>query len=189
MRRPLSDKIIVASAVLVLAILFVACHKEEIRQEKEALPREQTPVLRTDSVTTLISDSGVTRYRIESPQWLVYDKTEPPYQEFPEGIYLEQFDEDLTVQASLKADYAYYNETEQEWTLRGNVHALNRKGEQFDTPELKWSQQGHRVYSDTSIHITREKSIIEGVGFESNEEMSKYTILNPTGVFPIKEEE
>lgn len=172
---------------MALAMLFSACHKAEIRQETETLSREQIPVLLSDSVTTLISDSGVTRYRIESPQWLVFDKTEPPYQEFPKGIYLEQFDEDLTVQASLKADYAHYDETAQLWTLRGNVHALNRKGEQFDTPELKWSQQAHRVYSDTSIHITREKSIIEGVGFESNEEMSKYTILNPTGVFPIEE--
>jgi hypothetical protein len=69
------------------------------------------------------------------------------------------------------------------------VHALNRKGEQFDTPKLIWDQKSHRVYSDTTIHITREKSIIEGVGFESNEEMSKYTILNPTGVFPINEDE
>ena len=173
---------------MVLAILLSACHKGEIRQETETQPREQVAVLVTDSVTTLISDSGITRYRIESPQWCVYDRTDPPYQEFPQGIYLEQFDEDLTVKASLKADYAHYNETAQEWTLRGNVHALNRQGEQFDTPEMKWNQQTHKVYSDTSIHITREKSIIEGVGFESNEEMSKYTILNPTGVFPIKEE-
>ena len=189
MRQPLSDKIIIASAITVLAILFGACHREEIRQETETHPREQIPVLVTDSVTTLISDSGVTRYRIEAPHWLMYDRTDPAYQEFPDGIYLEQFDEDLSVQASLKADYAHYNEVSQEWTLRGNVHALNRKGEQFDTPELRWNQKAHRVYSDTSIHITREKSIIEGVGFESNEDMSKYTILNPTGVFPIKEDE
>ena len=188
MRRPLSDKSVIASALLVLAILLGACHKSEIAQEREARPREQTPVLLTDSVTTLISDSGITRYRIETPRWLVYDKTDPPYQEFPFGIYLEQFDEDLTVQASLKADYAHYNENSQIWTLTGNVHALNRKGEQFDTPKLQWNQQTHRVYSDTSIHITREKSIIEGIGFDSNEEMSKYTILNPTGVFPIKDE-
>ena len=142
----------------------------------------------TDSVSTLISDSGITRYRIEAPQWLIYDKTDPPYQEFPEGIYLEQFDIHLSVQASLKADYAYYDEKAQQWTLRGNVHALNRKGEQFDTPLLMWDQTNHRVYSDTTIHITREKSIIEGVGFDSNEEMTKYTILHPTGVFPLDEE-
>ena len=171
-----------------LAILFAACHHESIQEGREDKPRELIPVLVTDSITTLISDSGITRYRIETPLWLVYDKTDPPFQEFPEGIYLEQFDEDLTVQASLKADYAYYNESMQIWVLKGNVHALNRKGEQFDTPNLNWNQQTHRVYSDSAIHITRESSIIEGVGFESNEEMSKYTILNPTGVFPIKEE-
>ena len=159
-----------------------------MEQSAETHPREQVAVLITDSVSTLISDSGVTRYRIEAPQWLVYDRTEPPYQEFPEGVYLEQFDTDLRVQASLKADYAHYDETAQLWTLRGNVHALNRKGEQFDSPEMKWNQKTHRVYSDTTIHITREKSIIEGVGLDSNEEMSKYTILHPTGVFPIDEE-
>lgn len=177
-----------ASILMVLAMFLSACgHKKDVRSALELPPREELPVLQTDSVSTLISDSGITRYRIEAPQWLIYDKTQSPCQEFPEGIYLEQFDIDLSVQASLRADYAHYDEQAQLWTLRGHVHALNFKGEQFDTEELKWDQQEHRVYSDTFIHITREVSIIEGVGFESNEQMTKYTILNPTGVFPIKE--
>lgn len=169
-------------------MLCFACHKGEVEQSNEAQSRQSIAVLITDSVSTLISDSGITRYRIEAPQWLVYDKTDPPYQVFPQGVYLEQFDASLAVQASLKADYAYYNETTQIWLLRGNVHALNRKGEEFDTPELSWNQKTHRVYSDSLIHIKREKSIITGVGFDSNEEMNQYTILHPTGIFPIDEE-
>lgn len=181
----------IASGILLLAICLCSCGSkiEKVEQGDMTGDRSELPVLVTDSIVTLISDSGVTRYRIESPLWLVYDKTDTPYQEFPKGIYLEQFDEDLTVQASLKADYGYYNETEQRWMLRGNVHSLNRKGEEFDTQELNWSQEDHRVYSDSAIHVTRAKTIIEGVGFESNEEMTKYTILNPTGVFPIEDEE
>lgn len=171
-----------------LAMFLCACAKKELGQGIDAGERESIPALITDSVQTLISDSGVTRYRIEAAEWLFYDKTEPPYQEFPKGIYLEQFDEDLSVQASLKADYAKYDEKEQVWVLRGNVHALNRKGEEFDTPCLNWNQKTHRVFSDTTIHIKREKSIISGVGFDSNEEMSQYIILQPTGVFPIEEE-
>ena len=178
----------IAGSAILLAILMSACRHQTLQQGEETLPREQIAAMITDSVSTLISDSGITRYRIDAPQWCFYDKTEPPYQEFPQGIYLEQFDPQLTVQASLKADYAHYNETQQLWTLRGNVHALNRKGEQFDTPEMFWDQKTHRVYSDTTIHITRETSIISGIGFDSNEEMSKYTILKPTGMFPIKEE-
>ena len=189
MRRPLSDKILMASNLLLLAIILFACSPAEEQTQSQVPPRDSLPVLVGDTVTTLISDSGITRYRIETTQWLVFDKTDPTYQEFPKGIYLEQFDEALTVQASLKADYAYYNEPEQHWTLRGNVHAMNRKGEQFDTQELKWDQRQHRVYSDSAIHITREKSIIEGVGFDSNEEMNKYTIMHPTGVFPIDDEQ
>lgn len=180
----------IAGILVVLAILLCACgsRSKRVEQSNITVARAQLAALTTDSVTTLISDSGITRYRIEAPQWSVFDKAEPPYQEFPSGIYLEQFDIDLSVQASLKADYAYYDEQAQIWTLRGNVHALNREAEQFDTPELFWNQQTHRVYSDSSIHITREKSIIQGVGFDSNEEMTQYTILNPTGVFPINEE-
>jgi len=177
------------SILVVLAVFFCACSNKSVGHSTETAPRQEIAALLTDDVSTLISDSGITRYRIEAPQWFVYDKTEPPYQEFPDGIYLEQFDIDLSVQASLKADYAHYDENQQIWTLRGNVHALNRKGEQFDTPLMMWNQKTHRVYSDTTIHITREKSIIEGVGFDSNEDMSKYTIINPTGVFPIKEDE
>lgn len=173
---------------MVLAMVFYACSgSKDVEPNKTSEQRNLLPVLTTENVSTLISDSGITRYRIEAPLWLVYDKMEPPFQEFPKGIYLEQFDKDLSVQASLKADYAYYNETMQIWIVRGNVHALNHKGEQFDTPELNWNQKTHRIYSDSAIRITKETSVIEGIGFESNENMTKYTILNPTGVFPVKE--
>ena len=129
-------------------MFFFSCGKSSLQPSVVSQPREQVAALITDSVVSLVSDSGITRYRLEAPKWLMYDRTEPPYQEFPDGIYLEQ----------------------------------------FDSPELKWNEQTHRVFSDTTIHITREHSIIEGVGFDSNEEMTKYTILNPTGVFPIEEE-
>jgi LPS export ABC transporter protein LptC len=169
-------------------MLCFACSKGEVEQSNETQERQAVAVLTTDSVSTLISDSGITRYRIEAPQWLVYDKTEPPYQEFPKGVYLEQFDAMLAVQASLKADYAYYDEQAQLWELRGNVRSMNADSEFFETPQLFWNQKTERIYSDSTISITREASIIKGIGFQSNQELTKYTILNPTGVFPIKDE-
>jgi hypothetical protein len=64
---------------------------------------------------------------------------------------------------------------------------MNLEGEQFETPLLFWDQKSESIYSDSSIVITREASIIQGVGFRSNQEMTKYTILRPTGIFPINE--
>lgn len=173
--------------VITMLVCLSSCQRAT-RLEVEAITdRASMPVLDASDVMTLISDSGVTRYRIKAPSWRIYDKAEPSYWEFTEGILLEQFDEDLSIQASLQADYAYYNEEAQIWRLRGNVHSLNREGERFDTQELYWNQNTERVYSDSTICITRETSVIQGVGFESNQEMTKYTILNPTGVFPLKD--
>ena len=64
---------------------------------------------------------------------------------------------------------------------------MNMEGERFETPLLYWDQKTESVYSDSSIVITRENSVIKGIGFRSNQEMTKYTIQRPTGVFPIKE--
>ncbi len=166
----------------------MACAKKEIRHRASAIDdRKAMAVLEGDEVTTLISDSGITRYRINAKKWLVFDKADTPYWEFPEGIYLEKFNTELKADATIEADYAYYNEPAQLWTLRGNVKAMNLQGEQFETPLLYWDQQSESVYSDSSIIITREVSIIKGFGFRSNQEMTNYTILYPTGIFPIKE--
>ena len=161
--------------------------------------RSSMPVLDAQDVTTLISDSGVTRFRITAPGWQVYDRSQPSYWEFPDGIYLEQFNHQLEVSATLRADYAYYDDQAEIWRLTGNVYATNVNGEHFQTPELYWSQKEERVYSDSCITITQpptpaaieakgdsaKGTIIKGVGFESNQEMTKYTIRKPSGIFPI----
>lgn len=173
---------------IVLCVVVVACGRGEVKHRAEAVvDRKTMPVLSALDVTTLISDSGVTRYRIKTQTWLVFDKADTPYWEFPDGIYLEKFNTNLEADATVEADYAYYNEPAQRWTLRGNVKALNLEGEQFETPLLYWDQKSESVYSDSSIVITREASIIVGVGFRSNQEMTKYTILKPKGVFPFEE--
>ncbi len=174
--------------LLVLLCVLSACTKKDVRHRAGAIAdRAAMPALEGMDVTTLISDSGVTRYRIKAKRWLVFDKADTPYWEFPEGIYLEKFNIYLEADATVEADYAYYNEPAQRWTLIGNVQAMNLEGEKFETPLLYWDQKAESVYSDSSITITRETSIIKGVGFQSNQEMTHYTIQYPTGVFPIKE--
>lgn len=186
-----------------MAILFLpCCHRKEVKLHMDAInDRTSMPVLDAQEVTTLISDSGVTRYRITAQVWQVYDKATPSYWEFPKGIYLEQFDNQLSTAATLRADYAYYNEQAEIWHLVGNVYATNVKGEEFETPELFWNQKTERVYSDSVISITQPPtpaaieadgdkahgSVIKGIGFESNQDMTKYTIRRPTGIFPIED--
>ncbi len=181
-------KSIVTLLVAMLCCLSSCGSDGEKPMVDAVLDRAAMPMLVADSVSTLISDSGITRYRIKTARWEVYDKAQPSHWKFPNGIYLEKFNEELEVEASLEADSAYYDEEAQIWRLDGNVHALNLEGERFETQQLFWEQKKERIYSDSVITIHRETSTITGIGFESNQEMTKYTIKKPTGFFPIKED-
>lgn len=175
--------------VLLVSLLALAsCHRDSKMTADAVLDRASLPGLDASAVTTLISDSGITRYRITTQTWQVFDKAEPVYWEFPDGIYLEKFNTNLEVDTWLRSDYAHYNEETQIWELRGNVQSMNTDSEFFETPQLFWNQKTERIHSDSSITITKATSIIKGIGFDSNQELTKYTIHNPTGVFPIKDE-
>lgn len=150
--------------------------------------RDSVPVMVTRDVSTYISDSGVVRYKIITDEWRVYDRLDPSMWTFEQGIYLEKFNNDLSIEAVIIADTAYYYDKQELWELRGNVHIKNEQDEEFDTQLLFWNQKTKRVYSDLYIRIRQQKRIITGIGFTSNQDFTRYTIKNTQGIFPIKEE-
>lgn len=174
---------------LALILFFmIACTKKGDTDKIAAVKDRSTmPKLHATEITTVISDSGITRYRISSERWDMYDKAREPYQEFPKGIHLEKFDANLKVDANIHSHYARFNENEQIWELRGKVRATNLQGELFETEQLFWDQRQKRIYSSKLVTITQVSHIISGIGFESNEALTNYTIRKPQGIFPLKE--
>ena len=171
----------------VVALMLFSCGEERKIDVLGNINLKAMPTMKTENVYTLISDSGITQYRIKSPLWIVYDEIDTPIWRFPKGLFLEKFDKKFNVISSVACDSATYFKREQLWRLDGNVEMHNDAKDLFLTQQLYWDQKMEAVYSDSSIVITRESSIIKGVGFRSNQSMTKYTILRPTGVFPIKE--
>ena len=171
-----------------MLLLFSACSGRHKDLGNAITERDSLPVMDTKGVMTLISDSGVTRYRINTEEWLVFDRKNPPYWAFEKGIYLEKFDSIFNVDASIQADTAYYYEKQKLWKLMSNVHIQNLKGEKFDTDLLYWDQNKHRVYSDQRIRIEQPDQIIYAIGFESDEQLNKYTFFKPEGEFYVDDD-
>ena len=180
--------ITIVFGAMVMLLLFSSCSGKKKELGDAITERDSLPVMDTRGVTTLVSDSGVTRYRINTEEWLVFDRKNPPYWAFEKGVYLEKFDSIFQVEASIKADTAYFFNKEELWKLMGNVHIQNLKGEQFDTELLYWDQRTQRIYSDEFIRIEQPDRIITGHGFESNQQMTVYTIRKPEGIFYVDEE-
>ena len=171
--------------VVVMLLLFtISCTKEV----KEVVNVEYNPetsyTMKATKVSTLISDSGITRYRLETDTWLVFGNAKEPYWYFPDAVYVEKFDSLFNAEASIKADTAYFYDKKGLWHLIGNVEVKNLQGERFDTSELFWDQKNEKIYSDKYIRLQQEEQIITGEGFESNQNLTRYTISNSKGVFP-----
>ena len=182
-----SISITIALQAVVMLLLFPSCSTEKKKLGQAILERDSLPVMATRGVTTLVSDSGIIRYRIKTEEWLVFDKKNPPYWAFEKGIYLEKFDELHRIDANIKADTAYFYERQKLWELRGNVAIHNLKGEKFNTQQLFWDQNKQLVYSNKFIRIEQQDKIITGYGFESNQQMTRYTLKNTEGIFPVEE--
>lgn len=177
------------ATVLVLssvALLFASCHRKDKAMAPAVTSRDSIPGMVTRGVTTLVSDSGVVRYRIVAALWEVFDKMDPPHWAFEEGVYLEKFSDSLSVDATVSADTAYYYDQSKLWELRGHVHIENLEGDIFDTPLLFWNQNTERVYSDAHIRIQKSDRIVTGQGFDSNQQFTTYTIRETQGTFPIE---
>lgn len=174
--------------LLSLPLLLWSCSGRQKAMGEAITERDSLPMMDTRGVTTLISDSGMIRYRILADEWKVFDRKKPPHWSFEKGVYLEKFDTLFRVEASIEADTAYFYTKEELWKLVRNVHIQNLKGEKFDTDLLYWDQKKKRVYSDRFIRIEQPDRVITGRGFESNQEMTVYTIHKPEGIFYVDEE-
>lgn len=155
-----------------------------------SLPQgEYVPTMSTLDVNTFISDSGYTRYHITADVWRMYEDAPEPFWKFPDGLFLEQYDEQMQPAANVVCDSATYFSRQRLWRLDGNVVMVNTERDSFLTQQLFWDQTKQTVYSDSFIHIVRFDRVIEGYGFESNQNMTAYTVHRPTGIIPVNRPE
>lgn len=160
-----------------------SCNSPTEHTAPAILERDSVPMMKSYGINTLISDSGVMKYRVISEQWEVNKNVNPQRQEFPRGVFLEQFDEQLHIEAYIQADTGYYFDEKQLWHLIGNVRVRTVSGLRFNSEELYWDQYTHELYSNKFSHVITPEREMQGSYFRSNEDMTKYYVSNSKGSF------
>ena len=179
----------IAAVFSTAAILFFSCESESENTGPVLGVRDSLPWLNSQGVSTLISDSGIIRYKLISEDWFMYDKKDPTYWAFEKGFFMEKFDENYHVEAFINCDTAYYYDQRHLWELRSRVFIKNTKGETFKTTLLYWDQNIHEFYSPAYMEIIGETQSLRGTNFRSNEQMTQYSIHMSSGDFPFDEGE
>jgi LPS export ABC transporter protein LptC len=167
------------------ALFFAACSGEELSMDK--FVEYEGPLMETDSVHTLYSDSAVVRAKLVAAKQFQFESGD---QEFPNGIYIEFYEVDGSISSTIKADKGYYTKEENLYTGVGNVVVRNiEKKEQLDTEELFWKPDEDRVFTDKFVTIQTEDELLMGDGLTSNQDFSSYRILKPRGDFSIDDDD
>ena len=91
------------------------------------------------------------------------------------------------VEASVKADTAYYWDKKGLYKLIGHVSILSQEGKKLDTSILYFDQKEDQIYTDEYFELEEGDKIITGIGFKSNQNMTKYKIFNSQGTFPVSD--
>lgn len=182
------------NSLLVCLLLLFSCGKENVLPVV-SIDAKAIPVLHTEDVTTLISDSGIIRVKWEAKVWDRFADSIRPYQYFPEKIYVERFDTLFNPVGFIKADTAYFYEPENLWKLIGNVVAKNLEGTVFETSELFWNRQANpnsrrAIYTDKETKVTDVQGRINigRNGFEANQELTYFLFLSTNMELEIDDE-
>ncbi len=110
-----------AAMAVALTVALPGCKDDGKLGVASRIDPSKMPSMSTVNVATLISDSGITQYKIVSPLWDVYDEVDTPYWNFPKGIYLQKYVRKFNVIASVAADSAKFFRALNLWQLDGNV--------------------------------------------------------------------
>lgn len=185
--KPMIKTTYLATVILAVVSSFfcMSCGNKDKQLGPAVTSRDSTSVITTLGVDMYISEGGIIRYHVIAEEWKIFDKMKPPFYSMEQGVFLEILDSLMQPESTLKADTAYYLIDDKKWHLRHDVHAENIKNEEFDTQELYVNNQTDRMYSDSLIRIKQDKQIIVGHGFESNSNLTDYTIRKTEGVFPV----
>lgn len=169
-----------------MALVFIAsCSKDEEHTARAINDRDSVDMMVSYGVNTLISDSGVIKYRIVTERWAVNTVKNPSRWTFEKGIFLEQFDEHFHVGACITADTAWYYDKLRLWELRGRVFVRNNEGLVFRSEELFWNQDQHKLYSNKFSRVVTPDRQLQGTRFESDETMTHYIVSNSRGSAPV----
>lgn len=162
----------------VMLTAFFSCNQEKEHTAPAIHQRDSVSMMTSWGVNTLISDSGVMKYRIVAEKWEVNEVRNPSRWIFERGIFLEQFDEKFHIEAYIQCDTAYYYDKEKIWELRGRVKVRTVEGMRFSSEELFWDQNMHELHSNKFSHLITPDRELQGAYFRSDERLTHYFISN-----------
>ncbi|MEP7195156.1 MAG: LPS export ABC transporter periplasmic protein LptC [Saprospiraceae bacterium] len=169
--------------VLVLLFFFISCESEVKKiSEQEALTLSNKELLK--NVDLNYTDSGKVVMNIKAPEMLRSQVNNQAQDEFKKGLKASFYSRGI-LSNNLVSNYAIRILSEGKTYLYDHVLLTNPKGEKLETSELIWDERNGRVTTDKFVRLSRSSEIVQGYGFDADQNFQKGTIKSIEATFPV----
>ena len=165
------------SYILLFLPFIISCKEESVERGKMEV--YEGPVRRAENLDMYYSEESLKKAKLSAGVLLEFKNGD---REFPDGIYVEFFDENGEKSSTLKGNYAYFTKADNLWKATGDVEVQSlTEDQQLNSEELFWKPDKELIYTDKFVIIRLQNKLIHGNGLESNQDFTDYTIKNPVG--------
>ena len=175
--------------MMIVAMLF-SCTNDS-KEVRDFLAEKNLPIGIAKDAFHVYKDSGQITSKLITPQLNDFsNRKNHPYNEFPKGVKIINFENDGKDSVTIIGDYALSYSKTSISELRGNVVVLNHtEKSKLETEQLFWDQKNKYFFSEKKFILTTPTDTINGVGFESRENLTKWVSKNITGDIITNENE
>ena len=153
-------------AILIVILIASGCKDDDGIAANQKIDASKQPTMVSYNVQTLLSDSGMTRYRITTKTWLAYEEQEHPHWVFPDGLIAEELDKhSFEVKMSMKCDSAHYDRSTRMLTLTGNITIHDKNGSEITCDSAYYDEEKALWSLNSMVTITSK----DGSKIETNQ--------------------
>lgn len=182
-------KIFIKSIAVVCTTAMLFSCTNNTKKVKDFLADKNLPIGIAKKAHHTYKDSGRITSKLITP--LLNDfsnRKEHPYNEFPNGIKIVNFNNKGKDSVTIVGDYAISFAKTQISEINGNVVVFNHtEKSKLETEQLFWDQNTKYFVTEKAFTFTTIKDTIYGVGFECKEDLSKHLAKRFTGKLETKE--
>lgn len=135
-------------------------------------------------------DSGFVKINLRSPLIEEYAFIDSAYTQFPKGLEMNFYTNNIDSPGYLRANWAIMYELKEWYEGRGDVKIISEKGDTLKTQKLFWNKKERRVFTPDTVFIISKSgdSLQANNGLEAKDDLSEYTLFNNQGVKFYEEE-
>lgn len=168
-------------AIFLVTMLFSCVNSK--KEVQDFLADKNMPIGTAKNIYHIKKDSGKIVSRTKATIFHDFsNRKEHPYNEFPKGIKIVSIDKSEKDSTSITGNYAITYSKTAISEIKGNVVILNyNKNTKLETNQLFWDQKQHYFFTEDGFRLTTLQDTINGFGFESKENLTKWIAKDITG--------